>query len=144
MKIRLRLLLFAGSLAGLLAAPAAGRAATPDTERIAAAILKFYTEYGTLFAGSGTARAEAELCREFLLPDLLEKVRQVREEQFYDPIVRAQDFDPASIATLTVVHAEGDRYIVGYTDPYHGSRISIPVEAREIEGRIRLTDIVLE
>lgn len=123
-----------------------GYARTADTtEKAPSVIMAFYTDFCKLIGGEGiVSEAEAALFAKFLTPGLIAKVQRIREENFYDPIIRAQDFDEKSLPTLTVTHVHGDWYAVSYFALYDRKCVVIPVKAAEIDGRVRISDIAIQ
>lgn len=121
------------------------RANAASTEKTAAAIATFYTEYCTLYdAGSNTPGREAALLGRYLAPDLVARVERVRAERGFDPIIRAQDFDRKAIPTLTVTRVDADWYAVAYFDFYNSKCVVVPVKAAETQGTIRIVDLAIE
>lgn len=114
------------------------------TEKATSVITTFYTEFCRLVSGGGDSAAEAALLSGFLTPELIAEVHRVREVNLYDPIIRAQDFDPNSLQTLTVTHVHGDWYAVSYYAPYNRKCVVIPVRTTESEGTIRISGIAIQ
>lgn len=121
------------------------RANAASTEKTAAVIATFYTEYCSLYdGGSNTPEREAALLERYLTPDLVARVKRVRAEQGFDPLIRAQDFDRKAIPTLTVTSVDAAWYAVGYFDFYNNKCVVVPVRAIETDGTIRIVDLGIE
>ena len=69
---------------------------------------------------------------------------KVRTEQFYDPIIRAQDFNTNAVATISVTHVDGAWYAVAYLDRYNNRCVIIPVKATVENGALQITDIAIQ
>ena len=144
--------LFAISLFGLLIAAATGSRAIAaetatapktETEQTQTLLQAFYTDYCTFVAKGPDSAAEQKL-RDCLTPEAQRKVTKVRTEQFYDPIIRAQDFNTNAVATISVTHVDGAWYAVAYLDRYNNRCVIIPVKATVENGALQITDIAIQ
>lgn len=144
--------LFAISLFGLLLAAATGSRAIAsetaiapktETEQTQTLLQAFYTDYCTFVAKGPDSAAEQKL-RDCLTPETQRKVTKVRTKQFYDPIIRAQDFDTNAVATISVTHVDGAWYAVAYLDRYNNRCVIIPVKATVENGALKITDIAIQ
>lgn len=104
-------------------------------------IRAFYTAYLTHVLHDGS-RNEA-LCGRYLTPELIAKVQRMAAATGGDPIIRAQDANEDALATLRVKALGEDWYMVSYRwngdDPE--TVCEIPVKARTVDGRCRITYI---
>lgn len=144
--------LFAISLFGLLLAAATGSRAIAsetvtapktETEQTQTLLQAFYTDYCTFVAKGPDSAAEQKL-HDCLTPETQRKVTKVRTEQFYDPIIRAQDFNTNAVATISVTHVDGAWYAVAYLDRYNDRCVIIPVKATVENGALKITDIAIQ
>ncbi len=83
------------------------------------------------------------LCHQYLTEELMDKVAEMVEKTNSDPIIRAQDVSADGIATLCVKPLEDNWYIVSYywNKNDKSSLIQIPIEAHDIDGECKITDI---
>lgn len=125
--------------------PSSAAAPESETEQTQALLYAFYTDYCTLIAeSSDNFAAEQKLLDSVLTPQVRRKVTQVRTEQFYDPIIRAQDFNPKALATISVTHVDGDWYAAAYLDCYNNKCVVVPVKATVENGALKITDIAIQ
>lgn len=116
--------------------------ASEKQPRQAAATLKaFYTAYATNVADKDDPAVKQQLFNRYLTQSLVQKMRKVAEENGYNLLIRAQDFNSNAIATIAVTHIEGDWYAVGYLDTYEKVCVLIPVKMVESGGVFRLGDV---
>lgn len=140
--ITLSCMLFAAAANSRIVADEPATAPKAGTEQTQALLQAFYTDYCTFIAQGPDSAAEPKL-RECLTPETLRKVTRVRTEQFYDPIIRAQDFDTDAVATIAVTHVDGAWYAVAYLDRYNNKCVVIPVKATVENGALRISDITI-
>ena len=77
---------------------------------------------------------------------MMNRVAEVIEKTYADPIIRAQDVSADGITTLSVKPIEDNWYMVSYywNKNDKSSLIQIPIEAHEIDGECKITDIQWE
>ncbi|WP_295937108.1 hypothetical protein [uncultured Alistipes sp.] len=134
-------LLCIGSGAGTLARAHENKSADEDTRSAEAFLKEFYVAYCQSIAHS---KADPALFDRYLTGNLVAKVKKVAEENGYDLIIKAQDFDPKAIETIIVAHVAENWYAVGYMDFYTQKCVIVPVKLLYADGTYRLDDIATE
>lgn len=144
MKFLLISLLFflAGSPETVVAAPENN---TPESEtrRAERLLEEFYGAYCRDIACPSGTKSD-KLFERYLTEKLVDKIKKVGEENGYDLVIRAQDFNRNALETITAAHVAGNWYAVAYLDSYTHKCVIIPVKVVPVDGTLRLDDIAAE